>query len=114
MNVYEIDTCAQTIYDSFHHLKTTELMLFFARLLGGMYPVDWHGYVTTTKIVSALRENFMPWRNDLLSKIEKQKAQRERDAALHNPDNMSYDEWQEIKMLTAMYNPPAPSSRMAQ
>lgn len=104
MSVFEIDTCAQTLYDNYHHLKATEFMLFFARLLGGMYPVDWHGYITPTKIVSALREHFMPWRNDLLYKITKQEEEQKRNAELHNPNNMTREEWLEIKTITAMYN----------
>lgn len=114
MNVYEIETCAQNIFDSFHHLKCTELMLFFARLLGGMYPVEWHGYVTPTKIMTALRDHFMPWRNNLLSKIEHQRLKQQREAYRNDPDRMTYDEWQEIKTIESMYNPPAPPSCMSQ
>ena len=76
MTSYEIETCAQTIFDHYHHLKTSEIMLFLARLLGGMYPVDWYGYVTPTKIITSLREHFMPWRNDLLYKVDKQEKER--------------------------------------
>lgn len=104
MSVAQLDTCAQIIYDNFHHLKATEIMLFLARLLGGMYPVDWHGYVTPTKIVFALREHFMPWRNDLLHKIEKNRQEQQRKKDYDNPDNMTYDEWQEIKTIISMYN----------
>jgi len=96
MSVYEVETCAQTIHDYYHHLKTTELMLFFARLLGGMYNVDWHGYVTPTKIVTALREEFMPWRNDLLHKIdEKNKKQQEKE--YRSIPTMTWDEYCQLK-----------------
>jgi hypothetical protein len=76
MSTMQLETCAQTIYDHYHHLKTTEVMLFLARLLGGMYPIDWCGYITPTKIMTALREHFMPWRNDLLYKLDKQEKDR--------------------------------------
>lgn len=105
MSTYELETCAQTIHDHFHHLKATELMLFFARLLGGMYPVDWHGYVTPTKIVSALRENFMPWRNDLLYKIEKQEEIQRRESVLHDPEAITYEEWCKLRGKDPKQNP---------
>lgn len=96
MSVFEVETCAQTIHDNYHHLKTTELMLFFARLLGGMYPVDWHGYVTTTKIVTALREHFMPWRNNLLYLQEKQESERRAEENAKKP-KLSWEEYCELK-----------------
>lgn len=92
MTVFELESCAQTIYDSFHHLKATEIMLFLSRLLGGMYPVDWHGYVTPTKIVSALREHFIPWRNNLLYKIEKQEQERKAKEEASQP-SMTWEEY---------------------
>lgn len=85
MTALQIETCAQTIFDNFKYLKTTEIMLFLARLTGGMYPVDWFGYVTPEKIVTALRESFMPWRNDLLFKIEKQERDRKRNEERQAP-----------------------------
>lgn len=103
MTNVQLETCAQCIFDGYHHLKTTEIMLFLARLCGGMYPVDWHGYVTPTEIVSALREHFMPWRNNLLYKIDKQREERERESQLRDKDLMTREEYEEIKMLTRMY-----------
>ena len=109
MSKFEIETCAQTIHDNYHHLKTTELMLFFARLLGGMYPVDWHGYVTPTKIVSALREHFMPWRNDLLYKIEKQQEDERRKEEGSQP-KVTWEEYCQMKGI----NRPNPLERINQ
>ncbi len=103
MSIVQLETCAQTIHEHFRHLKTTEIMLFLARLLGGMYPVEWHGYITPSKIVSALRDYFLPWRNDLLYKINKQEEKRRLEAALHSPDNMTREEYEEIRMLERMY-----------
>lgn len=71
-------------------------MLFFTRLLGGMYPVDWHGYVTPTKIMSALREHFMPWRNDILYKIEKQEADKRREEESKIP-SVTWEEYCKMK-----------------
>lgn len=96
MSKYQIETCAQSIYDTYHHLKATEIMLFFARLAGGMYPVDWHGYVTPTKIVTALREHFMPWRNNLLYKIDRQNQERKAKEEAAKP-SVTWEEWQQMK-----------------
>lgn len=73
MTSVQIETCAQCIFDGYYHLKTTEIMLFLARLCGGMYPVDWHGYVTPDKIISALRDWFMPWRNEQFRRMEEER-----------------------------------------
>ncbi len=67
-------------------------MLFLARLLGGMYPVDWYGTITPDKIVTALREHFMPWRNNLLHKIEKQEQQRRSEEESKNP-GLTWEEY---------------------
>lgn len=96
MSKYEIETCAQVICDNFHHLKCSELMLFFARLTGGLYDVDWHGYITPTKIVTAIREHFMPWRNDLLYKIEKQEEKRKEVEEAKKP-TITYEEYLKLK-----------------
>lgn len=71
-------------------------MLFLARLLGGMYPVEWHGYITPTKIVSALRDYFMPWRNDLLYKIDKQEKQRKLEESMREP-GITWEEYCKLK-----------------
>ena len=104
MSSFEIETCAQTIHDSYHHLKTTELMLFFARLLGGMYPVDWHGYVTPTKIVFAIREHFMPWRNNLLYRLEKQDQERHAEESARKP-GVTWEEYLAMKGEEYRSNP---------
>lgn len=96
MSPYQIETCAQSIFETFHHLKATEIMLFFARLAGGMYPVDWHGYITPTKIVSALREHFMPWRNNLLYKIEQQERERKAKEEAAKP-TVTWEEYKRMK-----------------
>lgn len=96
MTKYQLETCAQSIFDTYHHLKATEIMLFFARLAGGTYPVDWHGYVTPTKIVTALREHFMPWRNDLLYKIDRQEKEKKAREEAAKPV-CTWEEWKRMK-----------------
>lgn len=96
MSKYQIETCAQSIFDTYYHLKATELMLFFARLAGGMYPVEWHGYVTPTKIFTALREHFMPWRNNLLWKIDRQNQERKAKEEAQQPV-CTWEEYRRMK-----------------
>ena len=79
MTEMQLETCAQTIFDNYRYLKATEIMLFLARLTGGMYPVEWFGYITPDRIVTALRDHFMVWRNELLYKMEKQERERKRN-----------------------------------
>jgi hypothetical protein len=104
MTVYQIDACAQIITERYGYLKLSEIMLFFARLKGGLYNVDWHGYITPDKLVTALREHFIPYRNDLLHKIEKDRKEREQKKQRNAHDVMTHQEWIEIKIITAMYN----------
>lgn len=97
MSSYQLETCAQTIATEFHHLKTSELCLFLARLQGGAYTVDWYGSVSPDKIVSALRDQFMPWRNHQFFLMEKQQEEQRREEAIHNPANISWEEFVALK-----------------
>lgn len=106
MTPLQIETCAQAIHDAYGHLKATELMLFFARLCGGLYNVDWHGYVTPDKILSALRDHFTPWRNNLLDKIEQQ--QREQKEREDRQLSMSREEYEKQKTQKSPSNPQNP------
>ena len=89
MTAYQLETCAQAIHERYYFLKASELMLFFARLTGGMYNVDWHGYITPDKILSALKEHFMPWRNELLYRLENEERERR--------ENEEKRRWEEYK-----------------
>lgn len=110
MSPMQLETCAQTIFDTYFYLKTSELMLFLARLLGGMYPVDWYGSITPTKIVSAIRDHFMPWRNDLLHKIEKREQQRRSDEEARNPGVT----WEEYCRMSGRDPADSPFNRIKQ
>ena len=97
MTSYQLETLAQTIATEFHHLKASEICLFLARLQGGSYTVDWYGSVSPDKIVSALREQFMPWRNNQFYQKEKREEEQKREEALHSPNNVTWEEWLEMK-----------------
>ena len=93
MTSFQIETLAQTISEEFNHLKTTEIMLFLARLQGGAYSVDWYGSVSPDKIIGALREQFMPWRNRQFYLKEKEEEERKRDEAIHSENNISWEQF---------------------
>jgi len=93
MTSYQLEACAQTIASEFHYLKASEICLFLARLQGGAYTVDWYGSVSPDKIVSALREQFMPWRNHQFYLMEKKEEEERREAELSDAGNISIEQW---------------------
>lgn len=78
MTPHQIESCAILIRDTFGYLKATELMLFFGRLMGGDYSVNFHGYITPTVIIDALRDYYIPYRNRVYEEEEKRKREQER------------------------------------
>lgn len=76
MTTSQIDACAQIISERFGYLKTSEIMLFLSRLKGGLYNVDWYGYINPDKIVTALADNYLPYRNNLYYKHQEQERRR--------------------------------------
>lgn len=97
MTSFQIETLSQAIIEGYSHLKTTEIMLFLSRLQGGAYAVDWYGTISPDKIISALREQFMPWRNNQFYLKEKEEESRKRDEAIHSPNNISWEQWKAEK-----------------
>jgi len=93
MTSYQLEACSQTIASEFHYLKASEICLFLARLQGGAYTVDWYGSVSPDKIVSALREQFMPWRNHQFYLREKKEEEERREAELSDANNVSIEQW---------------------
>lgn len=94
MTAYQLDACAQTISERFGYLKTTELMLFLSRLKGGLYNIEWHGYINPDKIVDALLAHFLPYRNNLYYKrerSEKDKKDKEEEPGI------TWEEYCEMK-----------------
>lgn len=96
MTSYQLETCAQTISQDFGYLKATEIMLFLSRLQGGAYMVDWFGAITPDKIILALREKFMPWRNNRYYQYEQQERERKAAEEMARP-TVTFDEWKRMK-----------------
>ena len=93
MTSYQLETCALNIATEFHHLKSSEICLFLARLQGGAYTIDWYGSGSPDKIISALRTQFMPWRNNQFYLKEKEEEERKRQEAINSPDNISWEQY---------------------
>lgn len=93
MTAWQVESCAQSITEAYGHLKASEIALFLARLLGGAYTVDWYGSVSPDKILQALREQFMPWRNNQFYIREKRMEEQRRDESIGNPNNITYEQW---------------------
>lgn len=101
LSLQQIDGLSRIIATEYRHLKITEILLFFFRFKAGYYG-RFYGSVDPMVVTCALRE-FMDERNTLIDHYTQEEADRRRDEDLHNPDNMDREEWEEIKMLTKMY-----------
>ena len=86
MTPHQLEACAILIKNTFGHLKTTELMLFLGMVLGGDFSIDFHGYIQPSKIIDAIRDKFIPYRNRILDDVyqREQEEQRQRDL-IDNP-----------------------------
>lgn len=96
MTSFQLDACAQTISERFGYLKTTEIMLFLSRLKGGLYNVDWFGSVNPDKIVKALLDHFIPYRNNLYYKREKAEQERKEKEMREEPA-ITWEEYCKLK-----------------
>ena len=97
MTSFQIEMLSQTISQEFCYLKATEIMLFLSRLQGGAYAVDWYGSISPDKIISALREQFMPWRNHQFYLKEKEDEDKRREESINSPKNVTFEEWKKMK-----------------
>lgn len=88
---------ARVISVEYRHLKITEILMFFARFKAGRYG-RFYGSVDPMVITCALRD-FIKERNIMIDSFE----QKKREEESHSEDAMSREEWEEIKMLTRMY-----------
>ena len=97
-------------HEIFGQLNLDEFLMFLSRFKRGDYG----------KIYQSARPNpqeflmcLRPFWNELIDhriQVQKQieEAQRKKESEIDKREAMTYDEWKEIKMLTAMYNPPEP------
>ena len=100
-NILQIEEAARMICEEFYYLKLSELMLFFARFKTGYYG-KFYGSVDLMAITEALQK-FKYWRFDEISRIEEQRAIEDRaKAPSHDPESITYEEWQELKWLYNM------------
>lgn len=112
MTTSQYTNLAQTMAQEYYYLKASEVLLFFANLTSGRYNIDYHGYVSPDIILDALRNQFLPYRNRIMNE-EYDRQQEERERKEKQRDTMTREEWEEIKMLTSMYEMEIPSRHVS-
>lgn len=96
--------CANIIVETYPWLKITEIIIFFHKMKAGHYG-RFYGNQDPTLITEALT-SFLEWRRGIYDK-EETKRQNEKDRVeTHSPDNMSREEYLEIRQIELMYEMP--------
>ena len=101
LNERQMEECARIIANEYYYMKISELMLFFYRFKTGRYG-RFYGSVDPMIITCALAK-FASERIDAIRRYEDNQEAMRREQMMNDPERMSFDEWQEIKMLTRMY-----------
>lgn len=92
---------ARILVAEYSYLKISEVLLFFHLLKSGRYG-KFYGSVDPMVVTCAMRE-FIKDRGEAISLYEKD--ERDKKAAEQgDTPTLTYQEWMEVKMLTAMYN----------
>ena len=97
----QLKELARVISAEYCYLKVTELLLFFYRFKSGHYE-KFYGSVDPMVITCALRE-FMQERSEIIRNYEAEQTRKRIEQECHNPDAMSREEVEEIRMLERMY-----------
>lgn len=105
MNSEQILALAQVISTEYYYLKTTEIMLFFSRLLGGSYKVQFFNRIDPNTIIEVLSQQFIPQRNKIFNDEIKRK-QKEKEKA--DKDNITWEEYCKRKNI----NKPNPLNKL--
>lgn len=90
LDVEQATELARIIRTEFGYLNAAELMLFFYRFKSGRYG-RFYGAVDPLEIMIALREHFIPERNQKISELEN-RAEAKR-AEEHRKDVITYEEY---------------------
>lgn len=91
LNEQQLEKVAEIIRYEFGYLKASEMMLFFWRFKAGCYG-RFYGIVDPLIIMDALRNGFVPERNRMLEKIEKEQRDAEYQAWLDS-DRITLEEY---------------------
>ena len=99
MDVQQRIECASTLYELLFHLKVTEVMLFFQRFKSGRYG-KFFGAVDAMTLGTAAHV-FLKERKNLIERIERQRADREREADRRDREinaitRQEFDLWQRL------------------
>lgn len=79
----QLKQLAQMIRDEFGYLKATEVMLFLWKLKAGHYG-EFFGSVDIQRIMRALRNRYIDYRNKILDRYDAEKRDRERQERAKN------------------------------
>lgn len=73
----QLQFLAENICKEFYYLRASEILLFLRQLMGGKFAVQWYGQLNPDIIIQAIREYFIPFREDIITRDEqKKKAQQ--------------------------------------
>lgn len=101
LDTLQTEEVARMVAQEFYYFKLSEFMLFFAHFKVGRYG-KFYGNVDPLVIVEALQK-FKIWRNSTLDYLQEAKQQEEiNKRPIHNPECLTYTEWQELKWLFNM------------
>lgn len=92
---------ARVIAAEYRNLKVTEVLLFFYRFKTGRYG-KFYGSVDPMVVTCAMRE-FMGERSSIIAEHEAEQERMRMEAAANDPDAMTKEEYDEIRMLERMY-----------
>lgn len=96
--------CANIIVETYPWLKITEIIIFFHRLKAGLYG-RFYGNQDPTLITEALKD-FLDYRKAIYDKEETQRLNEKDRKETHNPNNMTREEYNEIRDIERMYEMP--------
>lgn len=97
----QINQIVQLITVEYGYLNMAEIMLFCRRFKSGYYG-SFYSSVDPMTIMAGLKL-FIRERADAWNVRYSEQAAKRLEEELHNPDNMSYDEWQIVKQMQSEY-----------
>ena len=92
----ELEDIANRIYAKYKFLKLPEFMIVFQNLKD----TNFYGRITRHVIIDAIKQ-YLQHRSTLIEAYDNEQRQKQYKEQAKNA--MTYEEWQEIKMLTRMY-----------
>ncbi len=98
MNDSQIRMLASSIVSNYEFLKATDIMLFVSMFRAGRFG-HFYGNVDPLVITSALNDNYLPYRMQLIADAQKRRLHEERERLMSDPNLISITEYCERKTL---------------